>query len=55
VDAVRVDVLVTDRNRPIGGLSKNDFVLRDNGVLQRIDTVSMEEVPFSIAASTDPR
>jgi VWFA-related protein len=53
VDAVRVDVLVTDRNRPIAGLSKNDFVLRDNGVLQRIDTVSMEEVPFSMLLALD--
>jgi VWFA-related protein len=53
VDAVRVDVLVTDRNRPIAGLSKNDFVLRDDGVLQRIDSISMEEVPFSMLLALD--
>jgi Ca-activated chloride channel homolog len=53
VDAVRVDVLVTDRNRPVAGLSTNDFVLRDNGVLQRIDSISMEEVPFSMLLALD--
>jgi VWFA-related protein len=53
VDAVRVDVLVTDRNRPISGLSKDDFALRDNGVLQRIESVNMEEVPFSMLLALD--
>lgn len=53
VDAVRVDVLVTDRNRPVTGLSKDDFLLRDNGILQRIDSVSMEEVPFSMLLALD--
>jgi VWFA-related protein len=53
VDAVRVDVLVTERNRPIAGLSKEDFVLRDNGVLQRIDSISLEEVPFSMLLALD--
>jgi VWFA-related protein len=53
VDAVRVDVLVTDRNRPIAGLSRDDFVLRDNGVVQRIDAISMEEVPFSMLLALD--
>jgi VWFA-related protein len=53
VDAVRVDVLVTDRNRPVAGLSKTDFVLRDNGVLQRIDSISMEEIPFSMLLALD--
>jgi VWFA-related protein len=53
VDAVRVDVLVTDRNRPVAGLSKDDFVLRDNGVRQRIDSISLEEVPFSVLLALD--
>ena len=53
VDAVRVDVLVTDRNRPISGLSRDDFELRDNGVVQRIDGVSVEEVPFSMLLALD--
>lgn len=53
VDAVRVDVLVTDRNRPIAGLSRDEFELRDNGVPQRIDSVSFEEVPFSMLLALD--
>jgi Ca-activated chloride channel homolog len=39
VDAVRVDVLVTDGNRALRGLTAADFELRDSGVLQRIDSV----------------
>ena len=44
VDAVPVDVLVTDGNRPVGGLRASDFELRDSGVLQRIESVSFEDV-----------
>ena len=53
VDAVRVDVLVTDRNRPVTGLARDDFELRDNGVPQRIDSISLEEVPFSMLLALD--
>jgi Ca-activated chloride channel homolog len=42
VDAVRVDALVTDGNRAVQGLSATDFELRDNGVLQRIDSVVVD-------------
>jgi VWFA-related protein len=37
VDAVRIDVLATDRGRPIAGLTAADFEVRDNGVLQTVD------------------
>ena len=40
VDAVRVDVLVTDGNVPITGLTARDFELFDNGVAQQIDAVT---------------
>jgi len=53
VDAVRVDVLVTDGNRPVGGLKGDDFELRDNGVLQKIDAVAMEDVPLSAMFALD--
>jgi len=40
VDAVRVDVLVSDGGRPVGGLTASDFELTDNGVPQSIDLVT---------------
>jgi VWFA-related protein len=53
VEAVRVDVLVTDGNRPIAGLTAADFELRDSGVPQRIDSVALEDVPLSIMLALD--
>jgi len=52
-DAVRVDVLVTSGNKPIGGLTATDFEILDNGVPQVIDNVSIEEVPFSMLLLLD--
>lgn len=37
IDAVRVDVLVTDGGHPIAGLTAADFEVRDNGVVQTVD------------------
>jgi VWFA-related protein len=37
VDAVRVDVLVTESGRPVSGLTAADFEVADNGVPQRIE------------------
>lgn len=48
VDIVRVDALVTDRNRPISGLAASDFELRDNGVVQSIDSAAFESLPLSV-------
>jgi VWFA-related protein len=53
VDAVRVDVLVTQGNRPVVGLSASDFDLRDNGVPQQIELVSLEELPLNIVLAFD--
>jgi len=52
-DAVRVDVLVTEGRRPIGGLRATDFELRDSGVAQTIDDVQIVEVPFSMMLALD--
>lgn len=53
VDAVVVDVLVTERNRPIAGLTAGDFELRDNGVVQQIDAVAMGDVPVTLMLVLD--
>ena len=53
VDAVRVDVLVTDGRQPVGGLTIANFELRDNGVRQTIDDLQVGEVPFSMMLVLD--
>jgi Ca-activated chloride channel family protein len=53
VDAVRADVLVTDGNRPVAGLTSADFELRDSGVLQQIESVAFEDVPLSVMLALD--
>lgn len=53
VDAVRVDVMVKDGNRPVAGLTLADFALRDSGVVQQIDAVSFEEAPLSVLLALD--
>jgi VWFA-related protein len=53
VDAVRVDVLVADGNRPVGGLTADDFELRDSGVRQRIEAIDLGGVPLSVVLALD--
>jgi VWFA-related protein len=53
VDAVRVDVLVTDNGQPVRGLGPNDFEVRDNGVVQRIDLISFDQVPLNVILAFD--
>jgi VWFA-related protein len=53
VEAVRVDVLVTEGNRPVAGLSASDFALEDSGVPQRIDSVVFEDVPLNVMLVLD--
>jgi VWFA-related protein len=48
VDAVRVDVLVTRNGRPVANLAPGDFELLDTGVPQRIDTVTIEDLPLNV-------
>ncbi|HEY2434973.1 MAG TPA: VWA domain-containing protein [Vicinamibacterales bacterium] len=52
-DAVRVDALVLDGRRPVGGLTAADFELHDSGVLQQIDDIQIVEVPFSVLLALD--
>lgn len=53
VEAVRVDVLVTDAGQPVRGLGAQDFEIRDNGVLQGIDLVSFEQIPLNVILAVD--
>jgi VWFA-related protein len=52
-DAVRVDALVLDGRRPVGGLTAADFELDDSGVAQQIDDMQLVEVPFSMMLALD--
>src|SRR4051812_36826587 len=53
VEAVRVDVLVTDNGQPVRGLGAADFELSDNGVPQRVDLVSFDEIPLNVILALD--
>jgi Ca-activated chloride channel family protein len=53
VDAVQVDVLVTRGGRPVAGLTADDFELRDNGVLQEVTAVALEDVPVTLTLVLD--
>jgi Ca-activated chloride channel homolog len=52
-DAVRVDVLVTNGNAPVAGLTAQDFELFDNKVRQQIDAVAIEDLPVSMMLALD--
>ncbi len=53
VEAVRVDVLVTDNNRLVPGLQPADFDVLDNGVPQKVDFASFEEIPLNVVLALD--
>jgi VWFA-related protein len=53
VDAVRVDVLVTDGRRPVAGLTADDFEIRDSGVVQTIEAVAIADIPISMMVALD--
>jgi VWFA-related protein len=52
---VRVDVLVTstDTGKPQGGLRAEDFELRDNGVVQKIDSIDAGDLPVNAILALD--
>ena len=52
-DAVRVDVQVRQGSRPVPGLRAADFELRDAGVVQQIEAISIEDVPVSLMLLLD--
>jgi hypothetical protein len=52
-EAVRVDVLVRDRNGPVRNLTAGDFEILDSGVPQQAEIVSFSQVPLTIALVLD--
>jgi VWFA-related protein len=54
VSLVRVEAQVVDRsNRPIQGLGPQDFVLRENGMVQKIQSVDSENMPIDLLLLLD--
>src|SRR5688572_32763831 len=53
IDAVRVDVLVTENGRPLQGLAPDDFEVLDNGVRQHVDLASFEQIPLNVVLALD--
>lgn len=53
IEAVRVDVLVTENGRPVEGLTPADFEVLDNGVRQRVDLASFEQIPLNVVLALD--
>lgn len=53
VEAVRVDVLVTEDGRAVTGLRSTDFELFDNGVRQTIDLTSLDRSPINVVLALD--
>jgi VWFA-related protein len=53
IEAVRVDVLVTDNGKLVQGLEPADFEILDNGVPQKVDLASFEEIPLNVVLALD--
>ena len=52
-DLVSVDVIVRVAGDAVGGLTASDFALRDNGVLQRIESTEATAVPVDVSLVVD--
>ena len=53
VEAVRVDVLVTEKGKTVLGLQASDFEVLDNGVRQHVDLITSDEVPLNVVLALD--
>jgi VWFA-related protein len=53
VEAVSVDVSVTNKGRPLRGLRAEDFVVKDNGVPQRVEVLDRSAVATTVVLALD--
>ena len=53
VDVVRIDVSVMNGLSPVAGLTRDQFVVVDNGVRQAVDSATLENVPLSLTLLLD--
>ena len=53
IEGVRIDVLVMDGRKAVTGLGASDFEVRDAGVLQQIDSVTLGDAPLSMLLALD--
>jgi VWFA-related protein len=53
VDVVRIDASVMNGIVPVAGLTKDHFVITDNGVPQAVESVSMDTVPLDLTLVLD--
>ena len=53
VDAVRVDVSVTDHGKPVHGLAAGNFVVTDNGTPEPVTSVTLERLPLRVVLLLD--
>ncbi len=53
IEAVRVDVLVTENGEVVRGLRPVDFEVLDDGVRQDVDLVTFEQLPLNVTLALD--
>ena len=53
VDVVRIDASVMNGRSAVGGLTKDQFAITDNGVPQVIDSVTLDRVPLNLLLVMD--
>jgi len=53
VDVVRVDVSVMRGRTPVAGLKAENFILTDNGAVQDVDSVTLDQLPISVTLVLD--
>jgi len=53
VDVVRIEALILDKGRPVGGLGAGDFSVTDNGSAQAITVRALARQPIDVAIALD--